>query len=234
MNRFITAVRALDVAAVASLLDKEPKWLAWRDAQGRNALHYLGGVVVGDDAAKADASVEIAALLLGKGMDLDSVHEIPDEGAVFPATPLWYAYARGRNQRLYTYLLLRGAGPQNCMFAIAWNDDVAAAELFKRHGAEVDPRSGAETPFMAAYLWRRFAVAGWFLANGAEVDHADARGCTALFHAVRRRYDAEQVRLLLRFGADPGRENLEGVSPRRLAETNRQRKLLGVLDTTRV
>jgi ankyrin repeat protein len=234
MNRFITAVRALDVAAVTSLLDKEPKWLTWREPSGRNALHYLGGVEVGNDAAKAEASVEIAALLLGRGMDIDAVHEIPDEGAVFPATPLWHAYARGRNERLYTYLLERGASAQNCMFAIAWNDDVAAAELFKRYGADIDPKSGAETPFMAAYLWRRFAVAEWFLANGAEVDHTDARGCTALFHAVRRKYDAEQVRLLLRFGADPERPNHDGVSPRGLAETNRQRKLLGVLDEARV
>jgi hypothetical protein len=174
--------------------------------------------VVGDDAARGEASVEIAALLLQRGMDIDSVHGIPDDGSVFPATPLWYAYARGRNEALYTYLPERGANPQNCMFAIVWNDDVAAAELFQRHGAEVDPHSGDETPFTAAYLWRRFAVAEWFLRNGADVDHADKLGCTALYHAVRRKY-----------GADPERGNAAGVSPRALAETNRQRKLLSVL-----
>jgi ankyrin repeat protein len=229
VNQLIRALKALDATAVTSLLDKDPKWLTWREASGRNALHYLGAVVVGDDASKAAASVAIASLLLDRGMDIDSVHEIPDEGAVFSATPIWHAYARGRNQALYTFLLERGASPQDCMFAIAWNDDVAAAELFKRYGADIDPRFGTETPFLAAYLWRRFKVAEWFLANGASVDEPDAAGNTALYHAVRRRYDAAQVELLLRYGADPRRRNREGVSPLDLATQNRLRKLRALM-----
>jgi hypothetical protein len=230
VNRLIRAVKDLDVAAVRALLDTEPRWLTWRESSGRNALHYLGDVVVGDDASKADTSVEIATLLLERGMDIDAVHEIADEGGVFPATPLWHAYGRGRNEALYTYLLQRGASPENCMYAIAWNDDVAAVELFKRYGADIDAPHADGSPFLAAFTWRRFAVAEWFLRNGADVNRTDSKGNTALWYAIKRRYDVALVALLLRFGADADRVGGEGVSPRGLATQNRQRKWLAVMD----
>jgi ankyrin repeat protein len=233
MNRLVRAVKDLDLPALTALLDKEPKWLTWAEPSGRNALHYLGGVIVGDDTARALRSVEVAALLLERGMDINAVHAIPDEGEVFLATPLWWAYAKGRNRALYTYLLQRGANPQGCMFAIAWND-VEAAALFRRHGAEIDPPFANETPFLAAYLWRRFEVAAWFLQHGAAVDHTDAHGNTALFHAIKRRYGVSQVQLLLRHGADPHHVNNDGVSPYDFATQNRMRKLLAVLTESRV
>jgi ankyrin repeat protein len=164
-------------------------------------------------------------------MDIDSVHSVRDEGAIFPATPLWYAYAKGENDALLRSLLERGASPENCMFAIAWYDDVEAAELFKRHGADLNPLAGSQTPFHAAFLWRRFAVAEWFLRNGADVNHADAEGNTALFYAIKRRYDTEPIRMLLRFGADPDLANAAGLSPRTLAAQNHRRQILELLDT---
>jgi hypothetical protein len=230
VNRLIRAVKDLDVASVGALLDSEPKWLTWREPAGRNALHYVCGVNVADDVAKAEPALRIAQLLLDRGMHIDAVHEIADEGGVFPATPLWYAYARGRNEGLYTYLLERGANPQNCMFAIAWNDDVAAAELFQRYGADIDPVHADGSPFLAAFTWRRFAVAEWLLGHGADVNRADAKGNTALWYAVKRRFDVALVELLVRFGADPDRRNPDGVSARELATQNRQRKWLAVLD----
>jgi ankyrin repeat protein len=223
-------VKDLDVPTLRALLDKEPKWLAWREPSGRNALHYLGDVRVDGEAAKAATSIEIAGLLLDRGMNIDSVHEIPDDGGVFPATPLWHAYARGRNEALYAYLLQRGADPQNCMYAIAWNDDVAAAAHFVRHGAEIDARHPDGSPFLAAFAWRRFAVAEWLLRHGADVYRADAKGNTALYYAVKRRYDVGLVQLLREFGADPDRRAGDGVSPRELATQNRQRKWLAALD----
>jgi ankyrin repeat protein len=231
MNKLTHAVKALDLAAVTALLDKDPKWATWHEPSGKNALHYLCAIRVEPSSANADTSLDILKLLLERGAGIDSVHQVPDEGDLFPATPLWYAYARGRNERLVAYLLEAGADPEGCMFAIAWNDDVESAALFHRHGTSIDPPSGDITPFTAAYLWRRFAVAEWFLDNGAAVDHPDADGNTALFYAIKRRYNPERIELLLRHGADPERKNHDGVSPRDLAVQNRQRKLLSVLDS---
>jgi ankyrin repeat protein len=231
MNKLIRAINDLDLNAVRELLDKDPRWLGWSEGSGKNALHYLCGLNVSGYPAKVARTVDILELLLARGIDINSVHEIPDEGSIFPATPLWYAYARGRNESLVRSLLERGADPQNCMFAIAWNDDVEAAEVFKSYGATTDVAFGDSTPFFAAYLWRRFAVAEWFLWNGANVDHQDAKGNTALFHAVKRRYDTERVRLLLKFGANPQFKNKEGTSARDLAEQSRRRKILSLLDS---
>ncbi len=226
MNKFITAIKSLDFSAVETILEKEPKWITWAEDSGKNALHYLGAVVVGDDGRKAEASLEILKLLLKKGMDINAIHQIVDGCGFFPATPLWYAYTRGRNELLYQYLLANEAYPENCMFAIAWYDDVEAAALFKSYGANIEARAGNDTPFMGAYNWRRYNVAEWFLKNGADVNAADEKGNSTLFYAVKRKDKIEQIKMLLQYGADFNKENNEGVSPKKLAEVNRQRNIL--------
>lgn len=229
MNKFIQAIKNLDYHAVEVLLTQHDKWLNYIEEGGKNALHYLGAVVVVDDR-QSNASLELLKLLLKSGMDKDSVHQIKDGCGFFPATPLWYAYTRGRNKKLYTYLLSIGANPQNCMFAIAWYNDVEAAQLFKGYGADIEALAGADTPFLGAFNWRRFEVAEWLLQNGADVNHPGGDGNTALFYAVKRKYKPEQIQMLLRYGADPDQENNTGISPRKLAEANRQMKILGMFN----
>jgi len=201
MNKFIKAVKDLNIEEVKALIQKQPDWLLWSEADGKNALHYLGGVTVSDSPLKAAASLQILDVLLAHGMDINAVHKIMDGCDIFPATPLWYAYTRGRNRPLYTQLLTLDADPQNCMFAIAWYNDVAAAQLFKIHGANIEAPAGGSTPFMAAYLWRRFEIAEWFLKNGADVNTVDAKGNTAMYYALKRKYKKEPRQLLLDYGA---------------------------------
>lgn len=226
MNKFIRAIKDLDLDSVEELIQKESKWIQWSEESGKNALHYLCGVDVSGDPRKAGASLNILKLLLKSGMDINSIHKIPDGGGVFPGTPLWYAYTRGRNEKIFNYLLKSGANPDHCMFAIAWYDDAESAALFKKYGAKIVDVSGGSTPFLAAFIWRKFNAAEWFLKNGANVNAADEKGNTALFYAVKRKYDIEQIKLLLRFGADFNQENKAGISPKTLAESNRQRNIL--------
>ena len=95
----------------------------------------------GDDPAKAEAALAMLKLLLKSGMDIDSPHRIDEKTCeAFPATPLWYAYTRGRNEKLYKYLLKKGAEPNGCWWAIAWYDDIAAARVFLKHGADIHKR----------------------------------------------------------------------------------------------
>lgn len=230
MNKFIIAVKNLDLPKVEKLLTAEPKWLTWAEDDGKNALHYLCGVVIAKHPDKEADSLRMLQVLLNSGMDIDAVHRIKDENCgFFPARPLWYAYTRGRNKTLYTWLLMNGANPHNCMFAIVWYDDAEAAALFKSHGADIDDSSIGETPLLAAFNWKRFAVAEWLLANGANPNAADKQGNTALHHAVKKKYPLPQIELLLRYGANPNLTNQAGVSPMMLAERQRPQAILPVL-----
>ena len=230
MNKLITAIKKLDLEAVKELFAKDPKWICWAEKDGKNALHYLCGLAIGDNEYKAELSLRILKFLLKSGMEINSVHKIPEHGGYFPGMPLWYAYTRGRNERLYKYLLKNGADPNHCMFAIAWYDDIKAAALFQKFGADINELAGDTTPFTAAFGWRKFAAAEWFLKNGADVNFADSKGNTALFYAVKRKFDEAQIRMLLKYGADPDQKNKEGMSPRMLAETKGPRKILAILD----
>ena len=111
------------------------------------------------------------------------------------------------------------------MFAIAWFNDTKAADLFKKYGAKIENENGRNTPFLGAFTWKRFDVAEWLLKNGANVNAVDNSGNTALFYVAKRKYKIEYVELLLQFGADFDKENKEGISPKKLAELNRQKKI---------
>jgi hypothetical protein len=230
MNKFILAIKDLDIPAVQQMIQKDPKWVTWAEDDGKNALHYVAAVQVKDDLQKAEAALQLFRYLLENGMDRNAIHHIKDGCGFFPATPLWYAYTRGRNKALYTWLLDNGANPDNCMFAIAWYDDVEAASLFKSHGAEIDNGFIGDTPFTGAFNWKRFAVAEWFLQNGANVNFSDKKGNTALYYAVKRKLPDEPIKMLLKYRADINKENHEGISPKKLAETNRQRKILKLFE----
>jgi ankyrin repeat protein len=114
------------------------------------------------------------------------------------------------------------------MFAIAWYDDAKSANLFKKFGAKIDEEVGGNTPFLASFMWKRFTIAQWFLKNGAAINFADSLGNTALFYAVKRKYNIEYISLLVQFGADFDKKNNDGISPKRLAELNSQKKILGL------
>lgn len=226
MIKFIQHIKDLNIEAVKVMIEKDQRWLAWAEDSGKNALHYLCGVEIAKKKDKAEDSLTILKSLLAGGMDLNSIHRIKEECGFFPATPLWYAYTRGRNELLYKYLLANGADPEHCMYAIAWYNDVEAADLFKSYGAQIDNGAGNDTPFMAAYNWKRFEVAEWFLKNGGDVNFADKDGNTTLFHAVKRKYKLDQIWLLLQYGADFNIENKDGLSAKKLAEQNNQTGIL--------
>ena len=111
------------------------------------------------------------------------------------------------------------------MFAIAWYDDVEAAELFRHYGAGIE-----DAHFLAAFFWKRLNIAVWFLDNGADVNHIGPEGFSALHLAVKRKADRSVIQFLLDRGADVNRENKEGMSPRKLALQNSQRSVLKLFE----
>src|SRR5687767_1430468 len=210
MNQLVTAIKALDTAAVSELI-KQPRWSAWSESTGKNALHYLCGSNTGGSKKKSDERLKILRLLLKDGLDINSVHRIEDENCDFPATPLWYAYTRGRNEKLYKYLLKNGADPNHCWWAIAWYDDVAAAELWLNHGAVIEKRPSLNDLFVGSFAWKKFTFARWTLDKGADVNAVGPDGNTALMVAVKRK-DEDAIKWLIAAGADPDKTNDKGVS----------------------
>ena len=183
MNKFVTAVTSLDLNALQELI-KQPRWASWCEPSGKIALPYLCGVPV-KNAAKAETSLKILKLLLKSGLDINSVHRIEDKNCdVFPATPLWYAYTRGRNEKLYKYLLKQGANPGHCWWAIAWYDDVPAAKLWLKHGAVIDKNPSLGDLFLGAFYGNKMNFAKWALASGGNVNTRGPGGVTALIVAV--------------------------------------------------
>jgi hypothetical protein len=136
MNSYIKAIMNVDLLTVEDMLANDPKWINWVEPSGKNALHYLCGVTASNGSPKANEALKILKLLLKSGMDINSVHRIEEKNCDhFPATPLRYGYTRGRNEKLYKYLLKQGADPSHCWWAIAWYDDVPAGKLWLKHGA---------------------------------------------------------------------------------------------------
>jgi len=224
MNKFITAVTTLDASAVKDLAE-DPKWIGWSEPTGKNALHYLCGVPnLGDD--KKESSLKILKLLLRSGIDMNCIHLIEDKNCGFPATPLWYAYTRGRNEKLYKYLLKQGANPDHCWWAMSWFDDVDAGKLWLKHGAEIDE---IDQLFVGTYGWKRYKFAEWLLDLGADVNAADEKGNTALMIAVKRK-DEDAIRFLVGRGADPTAKNADGRSARDIAESKGPKRLLTLFD----
>ena len=224
MNRFVTAVTSLDVDTVRELL-KQPKWLSWAEPSGKNALHYLCGLNLGDDRAKNEAALSILKTLLKSGMNIESPHRIDEKNCdAFPATPLWYAYNRGRNQKLYKYLLKQGADPDHCWWAIAWYDDVKAADLWLKHGAKLGVDPGLNDLFLGTFAWKKYTFVRWLLEKGADANARGPGGLTALMFAVKRK-DEEAVKMLLKYGADPDRASDKRISARKLAEEKGPRRI---------
>jgi ankyrin repeat protein len=227
MNQLVKAITSLDESAARDLIEKL-RWRSWAEPTGKNALHYLCGISVKNDA-QAQGSLRMLKLLLKSGLDINSIHRIEDKNCdVFPATPLWYAYTRGRNEKLYKYLLKQGAKPDHCWWAIAWYDDVAAAKLWLKHGAVIGKKPSVDDLFLGAFQWKKMAFAKWLLSQGADVNARGPAGMTALMLAVKRK-DQEAIRWLIEAGGDPDQKSDQKFSARTLAELNGPKRIMTLL-----
>jgi len=223
--RFLEAARRWDAPVVAEALRAHPELASVTDRTGRTALHLCAAATAARTPRPAAASVATARELLKAGAKLDAVHAIPDALEAFPATPLWHAVARGKNRALARFLLKEGAGPDYCLWAVVWSDDVVMARLLHAHGANLDLTFHGETPLLYATRLRRTRMLKWLLRHGANPNIGDREGRTPLSYAVRRRYALAEVEELLRHGADVSSPAKDGSSPLSLLATGRDTRL---------
>jgi ankyrin repeat protein len=136
------SIKALDVEAVAALLETNPALIRVTADRRRNPLHFLCSLPA--DPKTGPRSLALARRLLDAGLDVNAPAFV--EGA-FQATPLWYAISRGRNLPLARFLLTRGSSPENCLWAAAFAENLEAIDLLVRSGASLDPVAEDETPW---------------------------------------------------------------------------------------
>ena len=223
---FFDAAREWRAADVVAMARERPDLVAARDGSGRTALHVCSRRHP-RNATEAKRALATAKALNAAGADVNAIHEIPDDGDVFPATALWQALVWGRNRALGAYLLARGSNPNHCLHGLVYADDLASAKLVRRYGALLDELGHGETPLIYAVRHRRVRFAEWLLRQGADVKVRDRRGFTALHHAVRKRLPRSTLRLLVRCGADVHAAAANGATVGGLS-TRAQRRLLGL------
>jgi uncharacterized protein len=213
MGRLIEAIQEGDEAAVAELLDSDPRNADERDENGVSALLqalYRGRTQIGNRIADAKGWMDVfEAAAMGDAGRLElALKEQPDDVKAFSAdgfTALHLAAFFG-HRLAANLLLLAGADPN----AEARNP----MRVRPLHSAVAGP-----DPMMAEAL----------VMMGADVNAVQQGGFTAL-HAAAHRGDLQLTELLLGAGADPSARTDDGRSPSDLAREAGHEELANRLD----
>lgn len=207
-TRLLALLKDLDWRAVRAALQEHPDLRNYRSGRGENLLHLCCGIEIERRGLSSADSIKMAAVLLDASFDIN--REAFTEGD-WKATPLWYAIGRGKNLELAEYLLKRGADPEHCLWAAAFNNSPAAVKLLVSAGAAVDP-PGGETPFLFAVKWSHFESAKALLDAGADVNFQDRFEKTALHYVLKKRSPPKYVQMLLEHGARLDVKDRDGVT----------------------
>lgn len=181
------AAKCWDAAKVTQLVGESPNLVKATDARGRTALHLCAARPPKSKDDPAKDSITTAAVLLRAGADVNAIHGIPDDGEIFPATPLWYAVARGKNLPLVKALLKAGADPDHCLWAAVWANDARMLQVLLKAGSRTELKFDGETPLLYAARLGREPVIPYLLRANASVTATDSKGMTPLDHALRKR-----------------------------------------------
>lgn len=211
---------------VRAALAEEPALALAVEPSGMTALHRCARAALSEDGPPAAAAVETARALLAAGADVNAVRAIDDDGEIFHATPLWYALAWGHNRELIHFLVQSGASAKGCVWAVAFQEDIAMADLLRPRGLELDALYGGKTALLESVIGKRFQAVDWLLAHGANPNLGDEEGWTPLHHAVKRGHSTERIARLLAYGASPDVRALDGSTPLALARSLGKRRLV--------
>lgn len=225
-TKMLALVKALDWKGVDSALRQEAELLDYRGKRGENYLHICCGIDISKHRLRARDSIRSVDVLIRAGLDIN--REAFREGQ-WKATPLWYVIARGKNLELAKHLLKRGASPEYCLWAAAYNDSSAAIRVLADAGATIDPVHG-ETPLLFAVQWSRFAAARTLLQCGADPNYQNKAGKTSLHYMLHKRTDATYVRMFLEHGARLDLPDRDGITAHRLLARSRDSRYQKLLE----
>ena len=196
-TRMIELVKAFDWKAVDAALYESPELMTWRDERGRNWLHLVCATEL-KPGREGHNSVRTAEVLRRHGFDVSEPAFLEGD---WKATPVWFCVSRGRNLVLAKWLLNEGADPNHSLWAAGFKDDLDAIRLLVRFGADIDPVTEDETPFLGAIKTSHFKAAAELLRLGADVNFVDPKGMTALHYMLKKDSDKAHFGFLIRAGA---------------------------------
>lgn len=221
MNIF-TAAATADVGEVRGFLRRKGAAMS-QDENRMTVLHYVAVSGLGDDFT--GEYVQIVEMLLDAGADGDSREDI----GPYPAMPVLH-FAAWKNYAVAKTLLGRGCNPNfgfgNCL----WREPGRMAELFLAHGADPNGREPSGVPLLNSRIhWNLPSVALWLLKNGADPNHTDRDGNTALHEAAGRGINPKVTQALLDAGGNKSARNMAGLTPLDVARQKKREKLIPLL-----
>lgn len=181
------AAASWNATEVARLAAADRALVTATDPRGRTPLHLACAVDLGGSNKDARAAIATVDALLKAGADLETVNPIKDGDDVFPATPLWYAVARGVNLPLVKHLLKRGARADQCLWAVVWRDDAEMLKALLASRPKLNLVAEGETPIFYAARLQRLRTLDLLLKAGADPGVRCLKGDNAVEIAKKRR-----------------------------------------------
>jgi hypothetical protein len=138
-----------------------------------------------------------------------------------PRTALWAAVCTINHLPLAEVLLEAGANPTDGVTShiAGGGGNLAALELLRRYGLNVNGIPGGVPPLVHMMLWTdNPAGPYWLLDHGADANLAWGEAEEAPLHVAARRWDVAMVERLVEHGADLSRRRGDGATPHVLAE----------------
>ena len=138
-----------------------------------------------------------------------------------PRTALWAAVCAITHLPLAEVLLDAGANPTDgvTVHIAGGGGNLAALELLRRFGVDVNGIPGGVPPLVYMMLWATDSTGPrWLLEHGADPNLAWGHEGEAPLHVAARRWDVPMVELLVQHGADLSRRRDDGRTPHTLAE----------------
>lgn len=240
----IDALKSLDLDRVRAILEAEPELAAFTDEKGLNLLQICCKRTTVDDPAAARRQVKLAKWLVSQGFDPRVTHRTApgEDGEENPAevSLVFFAVARAQNNELARYFLEQGATP-GALFAAAWWGNGDIVEDLVGHGADINEAVGATPLHMAIAVLdrgvegkpnryrRRLDCLKEFLRLGADPNLGAFDGATPLHTALKKEYDVEVFKLLVKHGANPDIPGKDGRTVREIAARKRDKRYFKAL-----
>lgn len=223
-----------DTGAVRARLQAEPE--AARRAGGVQNWAPLGYVChtclhQGSEAGKNEL-LATAQALLESGADPNTGYHWRWHPEL-PRTVLWGALCAVRYLPLAEALLRAGADPNDgvSLHVCAGGGEVAALDLLRRQGVDVNGIAGGLPPLRYILGWAENTPAGragvrWLLEQGADPNLAWAARGDGPVHMAAERWDVALMEELARHGADLHRPRRDGRTPYAVAALHGNREVV--------
>jgi ankyrin repeat protein len=225
---FYTALVLGDAAAANVRLTADPALATTPGGpRGWEPLHYVCHSAVGAATAAREAGlVDLAHRLIATGADPNTRFPWLHHGVRRPV--LWGAVCVVRSLALANALLDAGADPDDgvTLPLSAGMGDVAALELLRAHGADVNHPWATDggAPLYEILHWTKTPEgARWLLEHGADPDPIFAANGETPLHVVAASWGVELADQLASRGADVSRRRGDGRTPYAVAELSGNR-----------